>query len=64
MQSDGSNSGLSPVVYGDIELSINTQYNILTKSVCFLDHLFLEVHEKNIYKKENGNKVMINRFGL
>ena len=24
---DGPNSALSPVVYGDIELSINTQYN-------------------------------------
>ena len=27
MQSDGLNSALSPVVYGDIALSINTQYN-------------------------------------
>ena len=27
MQSDGFNSALSPVVYGDIALSINTQYN-------------------------------------
>ena len=26
-QSDGFNSALSPVVYGDIVLSINTQYN-------------------------------------
>ena len=28
MQSDGLNSALSPIVYGDIALSINTQYNI------------------------------------
>ena len=27
MQSDGLNGTLSPVVYGDIGLSINTQYN-------------------------------------
>ena len=27
MQSDGFNSALSPVVYGDIALSVNTQYN-------------------------------------
>ena len=27
MQSDWLNSALSPVVYGDIVLSINTQYN-------------------------------------
>ena len=27
MQSDGFNSALSPVVYDDIVLSINTQYN-------------------------------------
>ena len=27
MQSDGFNSALSPVAYGDIVLSINTQYN-------------------------------------
>ena len=27
MQSDGLNSALSPVVHGDIALSINTQYN-------------------------------------
>ena len=26
MQSDGLNTDLSPVVYGDIALSINTQY--------------------------------------
>ena len=30
MQSDGLNSALSPVVYGDIALSINTQYNTMT----------------------------------
>ena len=29
MQSDGLNSALSPVVYGDIALSINTQYNTM-----------------------------------
>ena len=28
VQSDWLNSALSPVVYGDIALSINTQYNI------------------------------------
>ena len=27
MQSDGFNSALNPVVYGDIVLSINTHYN-------------------------------------
>ena len=27
MQPDGFNGALSPVVYGDIALSINTQYN-------------------------------------
>ena len=27
VQSDGFNSALSPVVYGDIAPSINTQYN-------------------------------------
>ena len=27
VQSDGSNSALRPVVYGDIALSIKTQYN-------------------------------------
>ena len=26
---DGSNSALSPVVHGDIALSINTQYNTI-----------------------------------
>ena len=30
MQTDGSNSALSSVVYGDIKLSINTQYNTIT----------------------------------
>ena len=30
VQSDRLNSALSPVVYGDIALSINTQYNITT----------------------------------
>ena len=29
MQSDGFNSTLSPVVYGDNTLSINTQYNTM-----------------------------------
>ena len=29
MQSDGLNSALSPVVYGYIALSINTQYNTI-----------------------------------
>ena len=29
MQSDWLNSALSPVVYGDIALSINTQYNTM-----------------------------------
>ena len=29
MQSDGLNSALSPVVYGDIAPSINTQYNTI-----------------------------------
>ena len=29
MQSDGLNSVLSPVVYGDIVLSINAQYNTI-----------------------------------
>ena len=29
MQLDGLNSALSPVVYGDIALSINTQYNTI-----------------------------------
>ena len=29
MQSDGLNSALSPVVYGDIVLSINTRYNTI-----------------------------------
>ena len=28
VQSDGFNSALSPVVYGDTALSINTQYNL------------------------------------
>ena len=32
MQSDGLNSALSPVVYGDIALSINTQYNTTTNT--------------------------------
>ena len=31
MQSDGLNSPLSPSVYGDIVLSINTQYNTKKK---------------------------------
>ena len=31
MQSDGFNSALSPVVYGDIALSINNQYNTILK---------------------------------
>ena len=30
MQSDGFNSALSPVVHGDIALSMNTQYNTQT----------------------------------
>ena len=29
VQLDGFNSALSPVVYGDIVLSINTQYNTI-----------------------------------
>ena len=29
MQSDGLNSALSPLVYGDIALSINTHYNTI-----------------------------------
>ena len=29
VQPDESNSALSPVVYGDIALSINTQYNTI-----------------------------------
>ena len=29
MQLDGLNSVLSPAVYGDIALSINTQYNTI-----------------------------------
>ena len=32
MQSDGFNSALSPVVYGDIALSINTHYITFIKS--------------------------------
>ena len=35
----------------------------LTKSMCLLDLLYLKVH-KNVHKKENSNKSMINRFGL
>ena len=38
MQSDGLNSALSPVVYGYIVLSINTQYkHIQNKSKCKKD---------------------------
>ena len=44
VQSDGFNSALSPVVYGDIALSINTQYNTKIKvkvnllyTFCFSD---------------------------
>ena len=35
MQSDGLNTALSPVVYGDFALSINTQYN--TIQLCMED---------------------------
>ena len=31
MQSDWLNSALSPVVYGDIVLNINTQYNTIVE---------------------------------
>ena len=37
VQLDGFNSSLNPVVYGDIALSINTQY---TKLLCLCCHLF------------------------
>ena len=33
MQLDWLNSALSPVVYGDIALSINTQYNCAGKMI-------------------------------
>ena len=36
MQSDRLDSGLSPVVYGDIVLSINTQYSIIQTDRCTL----------------------------
>ena len=37
VQSDGFNSALSPVVYGDIALSINTQYKKKEKkdTICY-----------------------------
>ena len=31
VQLDGSNNALNPVVYGNIALSINTQYNVLVE---------------------------------
>ena len=37
--------------------------HILSKSMCFLDLLYLKF-TKNVRQKENGNKSMINRSGL
>ena len=46
VQSDGLNSALSPVVYGDIALSINTHYiTIVTMSFKILPGLFLGFHK-------------------
>ena len=36
MQSDGLNSDLNPVVYGDIVLSINTQYTMQYNTVLLI----------------------------
>ena len=51
MQSDGFNSALSPVVYGDIALSINTQYNTTLSRQGLLIHvkLHLYIHMRIIY---------------
>ena len=43
MQSDGLNSTLSPVVYGGIALSINTQYNTILKEAVEGDYYFILV---------------------
>ena len=42
MQSDGFNSALSPVVYGDITLSINTHYITLV-GICFFSRLLVSL---------------------
>ena len=54
MQSDGFNSALSPVVYGDIALSINTQYNtIQCLTVCLscaisqANYFFVSIFDTN-----------------
>ena len=46
MESDGYNSPLSPVVYGDIALSINTQYNTIE---LFFNYTYLggDMHSPN-----------------
>ena len=43
MQSDGLNSTLSPVVYGDIALSTNTQYNTICKLATLIMFLVEEI---------------------
>ena len=40
IQSNGSNSALSPVVYGDIALSIKTQYNAIQFTEVCLPAMF------------------------
>ena len=37
VQSDGFNNALSPVVYGDIALSIDTQYNLQVLQIMTTD---------------------------
>ena len=60
MQSDGLNSALSPVVYGDIPLNINTQYNTKTDDTSGCPcpfkiqrpyHEGLHLHPTNSHKK-------------
>ena len=41
VQLNGSNSALSPVVYGDIALSIKTQYNTITSNN---QNIFFNIH--------------------
>ena len=53
MQLDGLNTALSPVVYGDIALSINTQYNTILRIPSYCK----DSSEQNLQQMSNSSNL-------
>ena len=57
VQSDGLNIALSPVAYGDIVLSINTQYNTFFIYLCVI--LTIKAFKLSVYILTNCHVILL-----